>query len=493
YDWGLYGLWPRTWFTTFDLGAPRLNFLKWNDACVDGFFLFALRGSYVAHSGPVILDARGNLIWMTAETFGEDGQDITDFKIQTYKENLYITFWAGSDGAEHQYGMGSYYMLDETYKVVKTVKAVETRGQDLKGDLHDFLITSQDTALLTVYHRQPADLSALGGPQDGWILDSIFQEVDMETGELLFEWRASEHIPVEDGMRTYMKSSDHGRDPGAGFDYFHINSIDKDHRGNYIISGRHTHQIICINPDGETVWILGGKENMFTDLSGGRATDFSWQHHARWYGNDTLTLFDNAKSPYGGRRYTGDHSRGLVLQIDADALTARLVHDYHDPAHPKLAKSQGSVQVLEGGSGNVLVDYGFYPTVTEFSAGGEVLCDVRLAPWLIWHLGMVTSYRGFKTTQWVGRPWYSPVTSLSPSEGVLYVSWNGATEVRSWVLQGADSDGVRDNVFEDLDVQAKDAFEASFKVSDSHIPQYLRVAAVDEHGTVLKYSQPVDR
>ena len=35
--------------------------------------------------------------------------------------------------------------------------------------MHEFLITPRDTALFTVYHRFPCDLSALGGPKDGKI------------------------------------------------------------------------------------------------------------------------------------------------------------------------------------------------------------------------------------------------------------------------------------------------------------------------------------
>lgn len=374
--------------------------------------------------------------------------------------------------------------------MVKTVKAVETRGNSLRADLHEFHVTPDNTGLMTIYYPQAMDLSPVGGPVKGWVLDSIFQEIDLDTGNLIFEWRASDHIPVEMTMRSFV-GSDLGSSPDTGFDYFHINSVDKDHLGNYIISARHTHTVICITPKGETLWVLGGKQNMFDDLSEGRATDFTWQHHARWHGTDTLSLFDNAKSTNGGEKHIGDHSRGMLLQLDTEALTARLLRDYYDPAHPKLSESQGSMQVMED-SGRVLVGYGFFPAFTEFAAGGEVVCDVRLAPRLVWQTGMVTSYRAFKTGRWVGRPWYAPEASLDPSEGVLYVSWNGATEVDRWVLQGADWDGVSRGLYEDLDVQAKQGFEAGFGMMDDY-PQYVRIAAVDKNGEVLKHTMVMDR
>lgn len=380
--------------------------------------------------------------------------------------------------------------MDETYQIVKTIDAIETSDHSLRGDLHEFHITKDDTALMSVYYPQPADLSPVGGPRDGWVLDSIFQEINIETGELIFEWRASDHVPIDKTMRSFV-GSDLGDSPNTGFDYFHINSVDKDGDGNYLVSGRHTHTVVCISPEGDTLWTLGGKENMFKDLSNGHATDFTWQHHARWHANNTISIFDNAKSTNGGRKYIGDHSRGMLIQIDTEAMTARLLHDYSDPQHYKLSESQGSMQVMED-SGKVLVDYGFLPTFTEFAPTGEVLCDVRFGPWLVWQTGMVTTYRTFKSTKWVGRPWYAPNVYLRPSDDVLYVSWNGATEVVRWVLQGADWEGVGKEAYLDLDAQAKDGFEGAFDLQDG-MPRYLRVAALDGNGHVLKHSEVIDR
>lgn len=62
---------------------------------------------------------------------------------------------------------------------------------NMDGDLHDFVITANDTALVTIYDPIPADLSSVGGPELGWLYDGVFQEIDIATGKLLFEWRAS--------------------------------------------------------------------------------------------------------------------------------------------------------------------------------------------------------------------------------------------------------------------------------------------------------------
>jgi Arylsulfotransferase (ASST) len=50
--------------------------------------------------------------------------------------------------------------------------------------------------LITAYERKPWDLSAIGGPRNGTLLDSVFQEIDIATGKEVFTWRASEHFAI---------------------------------------------------------------------------------------------------------------------------------------------------------------------------------------------------------------------------------------------------------------------------------------------------------
>ncbi|KAI1341165.1 Arylsulfotransferase-domain-containing protein [Xylariaceae sp. FL0016] len=482
YNLGFYGLFPRTWYKSFDLGSPLLHFLQWDVKCENGYYLLAPRGSYVENPGPVILDARGNLVW-TDDQFGM----VTDVKTQVYKGKQYLTFWAGQNGRlRFGYGMGKYYMLDENYQVFKIVEAV---GEGFTGDLHEFHITDAGTALMTSYHPVSGDLSPVGGRKEGWIQESMFQEIDIETGELIFEWRASEHVPLEHTLYPYSEDSEsnNGLSPPYAFDFFHINSVDKDSKGNYYISSRHMCAIFCVSPAGEMIWVLGGPHNEFKDLSDGRATDFRYQHHARLHENNTISIFDNNHSD----TYSGDRSRGMIISIDTNQMTATLEHEYIDSVYPQLAESQGSMQKIDD-TDNVLVGFGFLPAFTEFSTDGQVLCDARFASWIPSHTGMVNSYRTFKTTTWVGKPTFPPSIFLRPSEGTLFASWNGATEIDRWVLQGGEWDAVEQDRLEDLDEQEKDEFEVAFQI-DSDMPDYLRVAAVAANGEVLGHTEVVSR
>lgn len=79
-------------------------------------------------------------------------------------------------------------------------------------------------------------------------------------------------------------SESQGSRLASGFlDYFHVNSINKGQDGYYLVSIRHTHQVLCINGvSGDILWALGGASQDLEDLSDGAATSFMWQHHARW-------------------------------------------------------------------------------------------------------------------------------------------------------------------------------------------------------------------
>ncbi|KAI0441655.1 ASST-domain-containing protein, partial [Xylaria telfairii] len=379
-------------------------------------------------------------------------------------------------------------MLDSSYEVFRKF---EPAGEGLKGDLHEFHLTEHGTALVTIYNPVPADLTSVGGPQQGWVLDCMVQEIDIETGALLFEWNSLEHVALNDTIR-YLADEDDGTTPETAFDYFHINSVDMDGAGNYVVSGRHTSSITCISPKGETLWTLGGLSNDFTDLSDGAATDFMYQHHAQLHANSTLSIFDNAASERSGRASAHDHSRGILVQLDTTKKTATLLRAYSDPANPRTTVSQGSMQLVPEAN-TVVLGYGWLPFMTEFAAdSGAVLCSVELAPWVAARWGLVNTYRAFKARNWVGRPVDPPAVYLDPADARVFVSWNGATEVDRWVLQGAEWADLQNGAFVDLDDVSRDGFETALDVGED-MPRYLRVVAVGRDGNVLMHSQVVDR
>lgn len=280
---------------------------------------------------------------------------------------------------------------------------------------------------------------------------------------------------------------------------------------------------------GQILWTLGGKRNGFVELEPAAGPDgadapaapalsFSWQHHARFVpGTDEteMTLFDNhVKATTHGACRAASCSRGLRIAVDAAASprAVRLLREYHHPSRLQ-AQSQGSVQALssssppppttpagggdgegegEGqGQGNVFIGWGRCPSFTEHTASGDVVMDVQFSPW---HSDAIPdaldNYRAYKM-DWVATPWWDPAVALrgTPSEGELavYVSWNGATEVREWVVRGADGEGEGGI----LAVSMRTGFETRLTVRMGGLRR-LWAEALDKEGNVLRSSEVMD-
>ena len=320
--------------------------------------------------GPMILDDDGEPVWF--RPVRGEGRDAMDFKAQRYGGEPVLTWW---EGVHLAYGQGEYVIFDAEYREVARVRA----GNGLAGDHHEFLITERDTALITVYVERPHDLSPVGGPEDGVVAEGVVQEIDIASGEVLFEWRSLEHVPVEESH------SDLPDDPANAYDYFHINSVDVDDDGNLLVSARRTFAVYKIDRgSGEVIWRLGGKRS---DFEMGEGTETLYQHDARRQPDGSITLFDN------GGMYVSEESRVAKIQADTGGMSATLVREY---THPDgvLSPTQGNAQTLS--NGNVFVGWGSEPVFSEFAEDGDLLFSARLP-------AEVESYRAFRHP-WIGRP-----------------------------------------------------------------------------------------
>lgn len=171
-------------------------------------------------------------------------------------------------GKAYGYGM----ILDDRYRVVKTV---QTQGG---MDIHEFRpINGGQSALVTKYGTRPFDFAGIPNPQGLRIIaEGVFEEIDLETDDILFRWRSLDHIRPT----TTERRIEFDKGQSAVFDYFHINGVDKNGDGDYLISARNTSAVYKISGvDGHVIWTL----------SNGPESDFQldgfviWgAHHARW-------------------------------------------------------------------------------------------------------------------------------------------------------------------------------------------------------------------
>ncbi len=441
-----------------DLGPPTVDVTTRVHETAPGYIFVAPKKGGAGQGGPIILDDRGQVVWFRPV---QDGSArAIDFKVQYYRGRPVLTLQED----------GFAVILDNSYREIARVRA----GNGYQEDHHEFLITSQDTALITIYDPVPWDLSPFGGPQDGAVWQGVVQELDIETGEVLFEWHSLDHVRLEE---TYAELA---KEPRPSIDYFHINSIDVDHDRNLLVSARNTSAVYKIDRrTGEVIWRLGGK---WSDFEMGPGTQFAYQHDARRQPDGTVTIFDNGPTVFdNGLPNVVEESRGIVLEVDEEEMTAVGVREYTHP-DKQFAHAAGNMQVLP--SGNVFIGWGRALVFSESSKDGELLFSASFSPSFSATDG---SYRTFRFP-WSGYPSDKPAVvakRISEDEVEVYTSWNGATEVATWeILAGPTPDQL-----ESVGSVPRNGFETGMVVRTAE--PYVGVRAKQRSGQVLVTSEPV--
>jgi outer membrane protein assembly factor BamB len=405
----------------------------------------------VTPSGPLLVDDTGQPVWI-----GKVPQASANLRVQSFRGQPVVTWWQGEIALPEGFGKsGEYVILDSSYRQIMTVQA----KNGLQADLHEFLIAGSGIAYFTAYRSYTTDLRSVGGPQRGPALDSTIQGIDLESGDLVFDWSSAEHIDFSESEQKYAK--------GVTYDPVHLNSIDVTQDGKLLVSARNTWAVYKIDPaSGNIIWRLGGKKSDFTLGPGAR---FAWQHDARTHADGTLSLFDDEGDPPEAKQ-----SRGLVLDLDESAMTANVKMQYTHRGTSLLAGSQGSFQVLPGG--NVLVGWGAEPYFSELRTDGTPVLDGKFAKG--------TSYRAFRS-DWTGQPADVPAIAATRSasgQATVYVSWNGSTETVRWrLLAGRGPGGLR---------SATEVPRQGFETAIAVPAEATRAAveALDSTGTMLARS-----
>ena len=401
--------------------------------------------------GPMILNSAGALVWFRPV----DGVT-ANLEVESYRGQPVLTWWQKLSTAS----AGQDMVVNRSYRKVAVVNA----ANGYSPDTHEFQITPQGTALIDAHAAVRANLSAAGGPSSGNLSDYVIQELDVRTGQLLWEWHAWGHIPLS---ATYL-------DPPQGakaYDYLHLTSIQQLPNGNLLVSGRHTWGVYEIDKQtGKIIWTLGGK---YSSFKLGPGAQFEWQHDAHLTG-DTLTLFDDAARP-GFQEEA--QSSVKEIHLDTAAMTATLVRHY-DHYPPILTTSQGSGQTLP--NGNMFVGWGASPEFSEYRPDGQQIFNGTFP------LG-VESYRAYRFP-WTGDPVTHPALAIVPgADGGthVYASWNGATQATAWRVLGAQPAVAtgRPGPFRSLGETLDLGFESMFRLAGE--PAFLTVQALNAAGQVI--------
>lgn len=106
-------------------------------------------------------------------------------------------------------------------------------------DIHEQQLTSRDTLLVSAYNNTPYDLTSIGGPAKGWIVDSLIFELDVETWDVLFSWKAADHVPLSSSHQPLKIEGTTYGTKSAPWDWFHVNAVDLVGE-DYLVNARHT-------------------------------------------------------------------------------------------------------------------------------------------------------------------------------------------------------------------------------------------------------------
>ena len=415
-------------------------------------FVAPKRGA--TQQGPMIVDAAGELVWFRPLRGDEQA---FDFHAQRYRGRPVLTWWQGKMQLYRGGGVGR--IVGTRYRPVATVRA----GNGYVMDAHEMKLTRAGTALVMSYFVVPWDLTKLGGRRDGLVEDNVVQEIDVETGAVLFEWHTLGAIPLGESYRPAPRKRGQIHDP------WHLNSIELDRDGDFIVSARHTNALYKIDREtGNVAWRLGGKRSSFEM---GPGTVFRLQHDARVHRNGTLTLFDNVSEKLPAR---GKRSRGIAIELDEERMTASLVREFEHP-DGILSPTQGSLQTLRGG-GAFVGWGGLQPLFTEFDRRGRVVFDARF------RAKGVETYRAYRMpwrARGEGRP--RAVASSAGDMTTVRASWNGATQVARWRVRPASGGTVT--------IAPRDGFETAIRVPGR--PDAVVVEALGARGRVLGRSEAV--
>jgi hypothetical protein len=412
-------------------------------------------------NGPEIVDSRGQLIWFDPMPAG---QMAANLQVQRYRGQPVLTWWQGVP--TQGMGLGEDVIMDSSYRQTAAVQA----ANGLRADLHEFQLTPAGTALITAFYPVYWNATSVHGSSREIVFDDVVQEIDIPTGLVLFQWDSLDHVGLGD---SYKPLPPENRQVGFHnpYDYFHVNSIQREDDGSLLISARNTWAAYKLDHrTGAVRWTLGGKHSSFRML---RGAAFAFQHDVRSHarGDRLLTVFDDG----AGLPAVHSQSRALELSLDFKHRTARVFKQWsHAPQ--LLALFEGNTQQLP--NLDEFVGWGQEPYFTEFDQRRRTVLDGRF-------VSNTATYRAYRFS-WNATPSAPPAlaATTSGSQMTVYASWDGATTVAAWQLLSGSSPGALTPVV----IASNTGFETAI---DATRAPYVSVRALDSGGHVLGASPVV--
>ena len=315
-----------------------------------------------------VFDANGVPVWWSKQS--------SIFLQQLPNGNLAWTRWNGTAAEE--------IALDGS--VITTI-AAPAPYPGAAFDFHDMVRLDNGNYVIVLNEELPhQDLSVIDPSlSDVAVFDHRLVEVDPATGDIVWEWRASDHLDVLETDPQWYPYVASTPDVSLGtplYDIFHWNSVEATPTG-FLLSFRHLDAVYAIDKaTGDVEWKLGGVDIPGESLaiSGDSrfpGPGFGGQHDARLVpgGTDTVfdvTLYDNGSDVSAPPRTP----RAVRYTIDTAAGTATLAEEIFDTANASVSPFAGSARRLAGG--NWMIGFGGTNGFSEVTPTGAVVLHLAI-------------------------------------------------------------------------------------------------------------------
>lgn len=125
--------------------------------------------------------------------------NVYDFRKIRYRGSDALSLIAGDVGpVSIATASGVGIILNSSYEIVKTVYANDG-GKQVHIDMHEFnVIDDGKSALVLIAKKSLPGESALPENANATVRNNGFQEVEIETNRVIFEWWAYDYVPASD-------------------------------------------------------------------------------------------------------------------------------------------------------------------------------------------------------------------------------------------------------------------------------------------------------
>jgi hypothetical protein len=315
----------------------------------------------------VVITARGNpsadYIWL--ENAGQNGQ-VYKMILDNQGNPLFYQRGGATDFKPQKNGMitwANFTGVDKNFNYVRSYSTVNGYGTDD----HELQVMEDGSYFLIGDGIETVDMRRFitNGNPTAAVLENVVQQFTA-AGELIFQWRAWDHMDVLSQQQFIDLTS-------FGLDFPHMNAVDVDDDGHILLSSRSNSECTKINRDtGEVIWRLGGTQSTLTfvndPMDGPRQ-----QHSFRALGHGHYILFDN------GDLHSPPFSRAVEYVVDPVAMTATLVWQFQDTPD-KYTYYMGNVQRLTNGNTHINWVLAGYPKAVEVDPNGVKQLELNLTP-----------------------------------------------------------------------------------------------------------------